>query len=176
MGICYSSSKSKSDDGLWDDKNDSRRFDSKLKKNSYSGDFSTFLSKLSGVGGGGGEDKGLHHIPGRILGNGASSRACLHTQQGKKGTNQDAMIVWEFMTWLECFYNRIFAREVIQSFAEYLMDTVLMAIWWQGKFEILFRFSCVQSGKLNPVVIKVILLRQEIPTEVHILMMSWMMI
>ncbi|KAL3364861.1 hypothetical protein AABB24_013563 [Solanum stoloniferum] len=95
MGICYSSSKSKSDDGLWDDKNDSRRFDSKLKKNSYSGDFSTFLSKLSGVGGGGGEDKGLHHIPGRILGNGASSRACLHTQQGKKGTNQDAMIVWE---------------------------------------------------------------------------------
>ncbi|XP_055823110.1 probable protein phosphatase 2C 6 isoform X2 [Solanum dulcamara] len=95
MGICYSSSKSKSDDGLWDGKNDSRRSDSKLKKNSYSGDFSTFLSKLSGVGGGGGEDKGLHHIPGRILGNGATSRACLHTQQGKKGTNQDAMIVWE---------------------------------------------------------------------------------
>ncbi|NP_001361302.1 PP2C protein phosphatase Pic1 [Solanum lycopersicum] len=95
MGICYSSSKSKSDDGLWDGKNDSRRFDYKLKKNSYSGDFSSFLSKLSGVGGGGGEDKGLHHIPGRILGNGATSRACLHTQQGKKGTNQDAMIIWE---------------------------------------------------------------------------------
>lgn len=97
MGICCSSSKSKSGDGLWDGKNDSRRSDSKLKKNSYSGDFSTFFSKLSGVGGGGAEEKGLHRIPGRLLGNGATSRACLHTQQGKKGTNQDTMIVWEVL-------------------------------------------------------------------------------
>ncbi|XP_060191116.1 probable protein phosphatase 2C 6 [Lycium barbarum] len=90
MGICYSSSKSKSgDDGLWDGKNESN---SKLKKNSYSGDFSTFFSKLSG---GGGEEQGLHNIPGRRFGNGATSLACLYTQQGKKGTNQDAMIVWE---------------------------------------------------------------------------------
>ncbi|KAI3769064.1 hypothetical protein L6452_00160 [Arctium lappa] len=41
------------------------------------------------------EDGGLLQVPGRISGNGSSSIASLHTQQGKKGTNQDAMIVWE---------------------------------------------------------------------------------
>lgn len=96
MGICYSSSKRKRGDWLWDSNSESGRADSKLRKNSYSGDFSTFLSKLSGgIGGRGGEDRALHHIPGRLLANGATSVACLHTQQGKKGTNQDAMIVWE---------------------------------------------------------------------------------
>lgn len=37
----------------------------------------------------GGEDGG------RICGNGCSDIACMYTQQGKKGTNQDAMILWE---------------------------------------------------------------------------------
>uniref|UniRef100_A0A7N0VH79 protein-serine/threonine phosphatase n=1 Tax=Kalanchoe fedtschenkoi TaxID=63787 RepID=A0A7N0VH79_KALFE len=37
----------------------------------------------------------LHRIPGRLFLNGSSDVACLFTQQGKKGTNQDAMIVWE---------------------------------------------------------------------------------
>lgn len=37
----------------------------------------------------------LYRIPGRMCGNGASSSACIFTQQGRKGTNQDAMIVWE---------------------------------------------------------------------------------
>jgi hypothetical protein len=32
---------------------------------------------------------------GRMVMNGASKVACLYTQQGKKGTNQDAMVVWE---------------------------------------------------------------------------------
>lgn len=45
------------------------------------------------------EDQLLHQmmIPdnGRIVMNGASKVACLYTQQGKKGTNQDAMLVWE---------------------------------------------------------------------------------
>ncbi|KAL8147027.1 putative protein phosphatase 2C 66 isoform X1 [Apium graveolens] len=31
----------------------------------------------------------------RLINNGATNIASLHTQQGKKGTNQDAMIVWE---------------------------------------------------------------------------------
>lgn len=125
MGICYSSSKSKSDDGLWDGKNDSRRFDYKLKKNSYSGDFSSFLSKLSGVGGGGGEDKGLHHIPGRILGNGATSRACLHTQQGKKGTNQDAMIIWEVLNSL--FLQLFFCVFLLMSRAT--KSSIFLCVW-----------------------------------------------
>ncbi|CAM8960151.1 unnamed protein product [Rhodiola kirilowii] len=37
----------------------------------------------------------LHRIPGRLFLNGSSDIACLFTQQGKKGTNQDAMIFWE---------------------------------------------------------------------------------
>lgn len=34
-------------------------------------------------------------VTARLIGNGATNIACLHTQQGKKGTNQDAMIAWE---------------------------------------------------------------------------------
>ena len=37
----------------------------------------------------------LRQIPGRIAGNGACAAASLYTMQGKKGVNQDAMIVWE---------------------------------------------------------------------------------
>uniref|UniRef100_A0ACD5YQY2 Uncharacterized protein n=1 Tax=Avena sativa TaxID=4498 RepID=A0ACD5YQY2_AVESA len=37
----------------------------------------------------------LRQIPGRIAGNGACAVASLYTMQGKKGVNQDAMIVWE---------------------------------------------------------------------------------
>ncbi|KAG6647471.1 hypothetical protein I3843_07G079500 [Carya illinoinensis] len=40
-------------------------------------------------------DEPLHRIPGRMFLNGSSEVASLFTQQGKKGTNQDAMIVWE---------------------------------------------------------------------------------
>lgn len=32
---------------------------------------------------------------GRITGNGTGNLACMFTRQGKKGTNQDAMVVWE---------------------------------------------------------------------------------
>ncbi|OIW20746.1 hypothetical protein TanjilG_21811 [Lupinus angustifolius] len=37
----------------------------------------------------------LHRVPGRIFLNGSTQFASLFTQQGKKGTNQDAMLVWE---------------------------------------------------------------------------------
>eukprot|EP00252_Welwitschia_mirabilis_P027942 TRINITY_DN9835_c1_g1_i2.p1 TRINITY_DN9835_c1_g1~~TRINITY_DN9835_c1_g1_i2.p1 ORF type:complete len:458 (-),score=116.17 TRINITY_DN9835_c1_g1_i2:217-1590(-) len=37
----------------------------------------------------------LSQIEGRICANGATSVASLHTQQGKKGPNQDCMIIWE---------------------------------------------------------------------------------
>lgn len=51
------------------------------------------------VSGGGAEDaEELHFIPGRMLVNGSSEVTSLFTQQGKKGANQDAMIVWENFT------------------------------------------------------------------------------
>lgn len=37
----------------------------------------------------------LHRIPKRLFVNGSSEVASLFTKQGKKGINQDAMIVWE---------------------------------------------------------------------------------
>ncbi|KAJ9672589.1 hypothetical protein PVL29_025988 [Vitis rotundifolia] len=43
----------------------------------------------------GGAENELHRIPQRMFVNGASTVASLFTQQGKKGTNQDAMLVWE---------------------------------------------------------------------------------
>ena len=38
--------------------------------------------------------------PGRMFRIGASESACLFTQQGRKGTNQDAMLVWEVRSWV----------------------------------------------------------------------------
>ncbi|CAH8331846.1 unnamed protein product [Eruca vesicaria subsp. sativa] len=40
-------------------------------------------------------DDPLHRVPGRMYLNGSSEAACIFTQQGKKGPNQDAMVVWE---------------------------------------------------------------------------------
>lgn len=37
----------------------------------------------------------LHRVPGRMCLNGCSDAASIFTKQGKKGVNQDAMIVWE---------------------------------------------------------------------------------
>lgn len=45
----------------------------------------------------------LKKTPGRMFLNGASSIAALFTQQGKKGTNQDAMIVWEVSVFVVIF-------------------------------------------------------------------------
>ncbi|EOA38957.1 hypothetical protein CARUB_v10011374mg [Capsella rubella] len=43
----------------------------------------------------GGQIDEIQQVTGRLVGNGSSDIACLYTQQGKKGTNQDAMLVWE---------------------------------------------------------------------------------
>lgn len=37
----------------------------------------------------------LAMTPGRMFRTGASDNACIFTQQGRKGCNQDAMLVWE---------------------------------------------------------------------------------
>lgn len=42
-----------------------------------------------------GEVEGVQEVSGRLISNGSSEIACLYTQQGKKGTNQDAMLVFE---------------------------------------------------------------------------------
>ena len=40
-------------------------------------------------------DEQIGRIPGKMLANDASNVACMFTQQGRKGINQDAMLVWE---------------------------------------------------------------------------------
>ncbi|XP_008782938.1 probable protein phosphatase 2C 66 isoform X2 [Phoenix dactylifera] len=50
---------------------------------------------LASSGGGGLLEEDIHRVPGRKFLNGATEVACLFTQQGKKGFNQDAMLVWE---------------------------------------------------------------------------------
>lgn len=40
-------------------------------------------------------DMWLRKVPGRLFSNGSSEVASLFSKQGKKGVNQDAMIVWE---------------------------------------------------------------------------------
>ncbi|XP_020599410.1 probable protein phosphatase 2C 66 [Phalaenopsis equestris] len=57
-----------------------------------------FFDRKAVLGGGDDMAEELLLIPGRMCMNGASEVACLFTQQGKKGTNQDAMIVWENFT------------------------------------------------------------------------------
>ncbi|MQL72617.1 hypothetical protein Taro_004957 [Colocasia esculenta] len=67
--------------------------------------------RLSRASSGNKSDEQLHRIPGRMFLNGASSVASLFTQQGRKGINQDAMIVWEVRcsTFVQCFlFNVLF--------------------------------------------------------------------
>ena len=51
----------------------------------------------------------LHRIPGRMFLNGSSDVASMFTQQGKKGTNQDAMIVWEVRCFVTLLYILVFS-------------------------------------------------------------------
>lgn len=50
------------------------------------------------------KDDHLSKIPGRVFFNGATEVASLYTQQGRKGTNQDAMVVWEVSSYLYTNY------------------------------------------------------------------------
>ncbi|XP_073312776.1 probable protein phosphatase 2C 6 isoform X1 [Primulina huaijiensis] len=96
MGICYSSSCGRRKTG-WETGNDSGgRLDSKSKKNSsgaltrrFSGGGASAAAALVSA------ERALFQIPGRMFSSGATRIASLYTQQGKKGTNQDAMIIWE---------------------------------------------------------------------------------
>lgn len=46
------------------------------------------------------EEEQLREVPGRMCLNGSSSVTSLFTHRGRKGTNQDAMIVWEVCSFL----------------------------------------------------------------------------
>lgn len=64
-------------------------------------------------------DEPLHRIPGRMFLNGSSEAASLFTQQGKKGTNQDAMIVWEVRSSssshaTDCFWEFFFCLVIFR--------------------------------------------------------------
>ncbi|KAK3024333.1 hypothetical protein RJ639_043015 [Escallonia herrerae] len=95
MGACYSKREAvpaEEEDNRWwknssGGKINDRRTDGKIRKTS------TFIGKFGGGGGGAAAEQ--QQVAGRLFGNGASSISSLYTQQGKKGTNQDAMIVWE---------------------------------------------------------------------------------
>lgn len=67
------------------------------------GEGGVFDRRAAGAGGGELAEDELRGVPGRMFLNGASEVACLYTQQGKKGTNQDAMIVWEVLVFKACF-------------------------------------------------------------------------
>ena len=66
----------------------------------------------------------LHRIPGRLFLNGSSEVASLFTQQGKKGTNQDAMIVWEV-----CFIFTLSSYSFGWSQKNWMLDC-WASVWW----------------------------------------------
>lgn len=86
MGSCLSSSSSGRRRSIPPGGSNRRRRKSSSKRRSCSSSFDNT----------GGEDEPLlHRIPGRMFLNGSTDHASLFSQQGKKGPNQDAMIVWE---------------------------------------------------------------------------------
>lgn len=87
----------------------------------------------------------LPSVYSRISTNGKSRSSCIFTQQGQKGINQDAMVVWEvssipLVEAYECFKDFIFLLnkyvsvicrilfQKMQSFAASLMDMVRKGI------------------------------------------------
>lgn len=56
----------------------------------------------------------LSSIPNRIFTNGRSTSSCIFTQQGRKGINQDAMIVWEVSTPHLCY--DLFFLSIIEDY------------------------------------------------------------
>lgn len=81
MGSCVSKSRGRGSDAVGlpvDNGGGSGRWMNKMKLGSCEG-----------------ENKNQINVSGKMFSNGTSDVACLHTQQGKKGINQDAMLVWE---------------------------------------------------------------------------------
>lgn len=76
--------------------------------------------KKSTAAAGGGDQSVLLHIPGRLSANGASKIGSLYTQQGKKGTNQDAMLFWEVSIFTSLTYIIFFFLFIESSISFYV--------------------------------------------------------
>lgn len=91
MGSCLSSSSSSSAGGSKRSLHGSSNVPPR-RKTSRRRSSSSCSSSFDNIGE---EEPLLHRIPGRMFLNGSTDNASLFSQQGKKGPNQDAMIVWE---------------------------------------------------------------------------------
>lgn len=118
MGSCLSTQPG--DGAAWPQRWRKRRGDEREGAAAAGGGGFGFFSSGGGGGGGkklpgGGEmtEEELARVAGRTCANGASAVACLHTQQGRKGTNQDAMVVWEVSYYKPLFV--IFSRFPVDS-------------------------------------------------------------
>ena len=81
----------------------------------------------------------LHKIPGRLFFNGSTEIASLFTQQGKKGTNQDAMIVWEVSLYLiSCVFLSVFLMPMLLEWGRFDLK-----YWMDFKILTDFEFSCL---------------------------------
>ncbi|XP_031257547.1 probable protein phosphatase 2C 6 [Pistacia vera] len=91
MGSCYSKpGKGNTDSDKAVTQTETQRQGSSSRSGRWKKSKDAFLLKKKSA-----QDAELHQISGRIFTNAATKIACLYTQQGKKGTNQDAMLVWE---------------------------------------------------------------------------------
>ena len=54
----------------------------------------------------------LVSIPNRITSSGKSKSSCVFTQQGRKGVNQDSMIVWQVSLFFSSSYSMVFCVSI----------------------------------------------------------------
>ncbi|XP_040942982.1 probable protein phosphatase 2C 6 isoform X2 [Gossypium hirsutum] len=95
----------------------------------------------------------LHLIPGRMFLNGASSVACLYTQQGKKGTNQDAMLVWEnFSSRSDAIFCGVFDGHgpYGHMVAKKVRDSLPVILCTQWKASLTGEQSCLNKSENAP--------------------------
>ncbi|KAL0742278.1 hypothetical protein Bca4012_083791 [Brassica carinata] len=77
----------------------------------------------------------LPYIPNRIITSGENRSSCIFTQQGRKGINQDAMIVWEsfFHVWDTLNINKMLVsgndhgRDVTRRYWVFMMNVAAAA-------------------------------------------------
>ncbi|WOL19458.1 putative protein phosphatase 2C 66 [Canna indica] len=102
-------------------------------------------------GGEAGEDE-LQNVPGRMFSNGSSEVACLYTQQGRKGTNQDAMIVWEnFASSKDTIFCGVFDGHgpYGHMVAKKVRDSLPLKLYTRGRASLSNHESPDQNGSIS---------------------------